>query len=318
MSKCLYCYQEIVTITNLDYHDKCIKAFYGTSLAPVLPYRLEEMEQLARDAVALSVTVPGVQPKLSLGWIKSNLENGHDGRLTIMDALDGNYILKPQNSQYPQMPENEHLSMKLAELLKIDVVPSNMIRLASGELCYITKRIDRKKAGQKIHMIDFLQILELEDKYLGTTELLGKTIGELSVNTLLDKLRYFELTLFNFIIGNNDMHLKNFSMWLSDIGWVLSPAYDLLNVKIILPKDDEDTALKFGGKKKNFNKKYFDRFGDLLKLNEKQINSVYKKLHKWLPKAIQLIDNSFLNEDAKLSYKELVKKRTNLFIENPK
>ncbi len=110
------------------------------------------------------------------------------------------------------MPENEHLSMKLAELFRINVVPSNMIRLASGELCYITKRIDRKKDHAKIHMIDFMQILELEDKYLGTMENLGKTIGELSVNTLMDKLRFFELALFNFIIGNNDMHLKNFSM----------------------------------------------------------------------------------------------------------
>ncbi len=317
MSKCLYCYEEIDANANLDYHDKCSKAFYGTSIAPVLPYRLEEMEQLAKDSIELSVSVPGVQPKLSLGWIKSALENGFEARLTIMDALDGNYILKPQNTQYQQMPENEHLSMKLAELLKIDVVPSNMIRLASGELCYITKRIDRKKKGHKIHMIDFLQILELEDKYMGTMELLGKTIGELSVNTLMDKLRFFELTLFNFIIGNNDMHLKNFSMWLTDIGWVLSPAYDLLNVKIILPKDDEDTALLFGGKKKNFNKKYFDRFGLVLDLNEKQIHSVYKKLDKWLPKAIQLIENSFLKEDAKLSYKELIKQRTSLFIEIP-
>ena len=83
-------------------------------------------------------------------------------------------------------------------------------------------------------------------------ELLGKTIGELSINTLFDKLKFFELTLFNFIIGNNDMHLKNFSMLLTDIGWALSPAYDLLNVKIILPKDKDNTALLFVGKKKNF------------------------------------------------------------------
>lgn len=124
-------------------------------------------------------------------------------------------------------------------------------------------------------MIDFLQILELEDKYLGTMENLGKSIGELSVNTLMDKVRFFELTLFNFIISNNDMHLKNFSMILSDIGWVFSPAYDLLNVKIISPQDKDDTALLLGGKKKNFNKEYFDRFGTVLNLNKKQIKTVY-------------------------------------------
>jgi serine/threonine-protein kinase HipA len=110
------------------------------------------------------------------------------------------------------------------------------------------------------------------------------------------------------------MHLKNFSMWLSDIGWVLSPAYDLLNVKIILPKDDDDTALLLGGKKKNFNKGYFDEFGKVLKLNNKQINSVYRKLDSWLPRALQLIDVSFLNENYKAQYKELITQRAVLFM----
>ena len=315
MSRCLYCYQEIDAAVYGDYHPACIKTFYGTKYAPALPYRLDEMEKLAKEAVQLSVTVPGVQPKLSLGWIKTVLKDGHNGRLTIMDALKGLFILKPQNSKYIQMPENEHLSMKLAELFKINTVPSNMIRLTSGELCYITRRIDRNKENSKIHMIDFLQILELEDKYLGTMEIVGNTIGELSENTLMDKLHFFELTLFNFLIGNNDMHLKNFSMWHSDYGWIMSPAYDLLNIKIILPKDEDETALLLGGKKKNFNKGYFDRFGIVLKLNDKQINSVYKKLDSWLPLATQLIDISFLNDMNKTLYKELITQRTRLFIQ---
>jgi serine/threonine-protein kinase HipA len=211
------------------------------------------------------------------------------------------------------MPENEHLSMKLAELFKIDIVPVNMIRLQSGELCFITKRIDRNSDGSKNHMIDFLQILELADKYMGTMETLGKTIGELSSNTLLDKLRFFESTVFNYIIGNNDMHLKSYSMFLSNMGWVLSPFYDLLNVKIILPKDKEDTALMLGGKKDNFNKGYFDRLGAVLKLNDKQIHSVYKRLQKWLPEAHQLIDRSFLSDDNKNRYKELITQRVKQF-----
>lgn len=313
MRKCLYCYQELEHNLEGNYHPPCNKAFFGTTWAPALPYRLSEMEQLAKKAAELSITVPGVQPKLSLGWIKTKLENGHQGRLTIMDALEGLYILKPQNPQYPQMPENEHLSMKLAELFAIEVVPTNLIRLASGELCYITKRIDRKQDGTRIHMIDMLQILELEDKYKGTMEMVGKTVGDLSTNTLLDKLRFFELTVFNFIIGNNDMHLKNFSMWLSDMGWILSPTYDLLNVKMILPKDKEDMALLFGGKKENFNKGYFDQFGIFLKLNEKQINAVYKRLGKWLPEATRMIDRSFLTEDYKSTYKALISKRVTLF-----
>lgn len=313
MNKCLSCYQDLDEMHGNDYHPECIKAFYGTKHAPVLPYRLSEMEKLAKKAAELSITVPGIQPKLSLGWIKNELKKGHHGRLTIMDALEGHYILKPQNAEYPQMPENEHLSMKLANLFKIDIVPVNMIRLESGELCYITKRIDRNQNGSKRHMIDFLQILELTDKYMGTMESLGKTIGDLSVNTLLDKLRFFEIAVFNYIIGNNDMHLKNFSMWLSDMGWVLSPFYDLLNVKIILPKDKEDVALLLGGKKENFNKGYFDRFATVLKLNDKQINAVYKRLTKWIPEAINLIDRSFLSDDRKEAYKELIAERTILF-----
>lgn len=313
MPKCLYCYKELDE-NQVDYHPKCMMAFYGTKHAPILPYGLSEMEKLAKEAAELSITVPGVQPKLSLGWIKTALENGHQGRLTIMDALEGNYILKPQNTDHPQMPENEHLSMKLAELFKIDIVPVNMIRLQSGELCFITKRIDRNSDGSKNHMIDFLQILELADKYKGSVESLGKTIGDLSANTLFDKLRFFELTVFNYIIGNNDMHLKNYSMLLSEMGWVLSSFYDLLNVKMILPKDKEDTALLLGGKKEKFNKAYFDRLGAVLKLNDKQINAVYKRLKKWLPEATKMIDSSFLDSDKQKVYKELITERTKLFI----
>ncbi|MBI2257558.1 MAG: HipA domain-containing protein [Flavobacteriia bacterium] len=313
MNKCISCYK-ILNENEVDYHTKCSKKFYGTTDAPILPYKFSELEKLAKEAVELSIAVPGVQAKLSLGWIKSELENGHHGRLTILNALDGQYILKPQNIEYPQMPENEHLSMKLAELFKINIVPINLIRLESGELCFISKRIDRKRNGSKIHMIDFLQILELADKYLGTMEILGKTIGELSVNTLLDKMRFFEVTLFNYLIGNNDMHLKNFSMFLSDIGWVLSPFYDLLNVKLILPSDKEESALLLGGKKSNFTKDYFDRLGFVLKLNEKQIITTYNRIEKWLPKAIHLINDSFLEDDNKQEYINLIIERSKIVL----
>lgn len=314
MNKCLSCYQALDEGV-VDYHPHCARAFYGVKGAPSLPYNLSDMERLAKEVAELSISVPGVQPKLSLGWIKTTVENGRQGRLTITDALGGNYILKPQNAEFPQMPENEHLSMMLAKLFEIEIVPANLIRLASGELCYITKRIDRNEDGSKNHMIDFLQILELADKYMGTMEMLGKKIGELSENTLLDKFRFLELTIFNYIIGNNDMHLKNYSMFLSKNGWVLSPSYDLLNVKIILPKDKEDVALMLGGKKENFNKIYFDQLGHVLKLNSKQLSSIYLRLQKWIPEALQLIDNSFLDLKRKVEFKKIVETRVAKLIE---
>lgn len=313
MANCLYCYKELDK-QQVDYHPKCIKAFFGTTQAPVLPYRSADLEQMARDAALLSISVPGVQPKLSLDWTKKNQKNVAESRLTILDALDGRYILKPQNAAYPQMPENEHLSMKLAELFRLPIVPVTLIRLQSGELCFLTKRIDRNADGSKNHMIDFHQIMEPDDKYNGVMEQVGKKIGELSVNTLLDKLRFFESTVFNYCIGNNDMHLKNYSMFLSGTGWVLSPFYDLINAKMILPNDKEDLALMLGGKKFNFTKGYFDRFGAVLKLNTKQINSVYNRLQKWQPSAIELIDRSFLTPERQNDYKKLIAARVNLFI----
>ncbi len=306
MSKCLYCYKSIKGPHDQEYHTSCIQSFFGTKVAPTLPYKMDDMATLARQVIERSVSVPGVQPKLSMGIIEDNLKNKTKGRMTILDALDGLYILKPQNKDYPFMPENEHLSMRLAELFGINVVPSTLIRLESNELCYLTKRIDRTDENKKIHMIDFLQILELEDKYMGTMEQVGKKIGELSEHVLLDKLRFFELALFNFVIGNNDMHLKNFSMILSDNGWVLSPAYDLLNVKIILPSDKDETALLLGGKKKNHSRAYFERFANQLELNNKQTQSVFKRIERWASKAQLLINKSFLSEDLKLEYIEVV------------
>ncbi|WP_240180921.1 HipA domain-containing protein [Myroides odoratimimus] len=302
MSRCLYCYEVLSDETQQEYHDTCAKHFFGTVVAPVLSYEMSEIAQLAKNVVERSVTVPGVQPKLSMGVVEKNIGDGQSGRMTILDALEGLYILKPQNENYIQMPENEHLSMRLAELFDINVVSSILIRMASGELCYITKRVDRTANSKKLHMIDFLQILELEDKYLGTMEQVGKEIGELSSYTALDKMRFFELAVFNFIIGNNDMHLKNFSMLCIDNVWGLSPAYDLLNVKIVLPKDKDDFALNLGGKKKNQNRAYFERFAEVLKLNKKQVNNVFSRIEEWNKKAVELINKSFLSEDLKKDY----------------
>lgn len=303
-NKCLNCYLPLEHNQN-DYHPKCAKKFFQSKEIPTLNVNKSDFRELAMRSLNQSISITGVQPKLSLGLSKS--------RLTILDALDGNYFLKPPFDTYPQMPENEHLSMKLAELFGIETVPFGMIKLLSGELCYITRRVDRNKDGSKNHMIDFLQIFELDDKYKGTMERLGLKIGELSSQLLFDHYRFFELTVFNYLIGNNDMHLKNFSMLLTNRGWVLAPAYDLLNVNLVLPKEQDEMALNFGGKKFNFNIKYFNRFGAGLKLNDKQMLNVYNKTTRWLSPALELIDLSFLSPDFKESYKSLITSRQKMF-----
>jgi len=175
------------------------------------------------------------------------------------------------------MPQNEHVTMRIAEAYGIRIVPSSLIRLASGELSYITKRVDRTEVGEKIHMIDMFQITEAFDKYKSSMEKIGKALDSYSDNTLLDKIFYFELALFSFLTGNNDMHLKNFSMIKSPSGWILSPSYDLLNVVIFVPDDKEELALTLGGKKRNLKQENFEQFGIDIGLTDKQVKGTFTR-----------------------------------------
>jgi len=309
--KCLYCYKELDT--EGDFHPSCSIQFFGSTEPPTLNYTLLEMAELAKEVVESSVTVPGVQPKLSLGFIKNVLQDGNKGRLTVMGALGGNYILKPQNEIFPQMPENEHLTMRIAELCGISVVPSTLIRLKSGELSYLTKRIDRTETGEKIHMLDMFQILEAFDKYKNSVEKVGKAVAEHSSNTLLDLLRLFEVVLFCYITGNNDMHLKNFSLLLSNQNWTLAPAYDLLNVSLHISEDTEETALTIGGKKRKLTKSDFVNLGLSFQLTEKQIFNTFERFIKVEKKLKKEIKSSFLSLENQMKYIELLETRLNLF-----
>jgi serine/threonine-protein kinase HipA len=304
--KCLYCYNELAELEQLDFHPKCSLAFFGTKQPPSLNYSLSEMNELAKEVVSNRIVIPGVQPKLSLSQINDTLNKSEHPRLTVVGALGGNYILKPPSDIYPEMPENEHLTMKLAEALGIQTVPTSLIRLHSGELAYITKRIDRTADGEKIHMLDMFQITEAVDKYKSTMERVGKALRMYSADTLMDQLKFFELTLFCFLTGNNDMHLKNFSMINKEGKWSLSPAYDLLNVSLTNPSDHEELALLMEGKKRKFTRQHFERFGLGLGLNNKQIVKAFDRFFKNKLKAKSLIDASFLSERMQVAYWNII------------
>lgn len=305
-NNCLYCYEPLNG--EKDFHKKCSQEFFGTPKPPVIPYSIDQMAELAKDIVERSVTVPGVQAKLSMSLVKETRENS-DSRLTVVGALGGNYIFKPPSESYPEMSQNEHLTMRIAEAFNISVVPSSLIRLASGELSYITKRVDRTENGQKIHMLDMFQITEAFDKYKSSMEKVGKALHSYSQNTMLDKIFYFELSLFCFLTGNNDMHLKNFSMIKGSSGWVLAPAYDLLNVAIILPDDKEELALTLEGKKKKLSKENFIRLGKGLDLTDKQVEGAFKRMVKNKSKAIAWVEKSFLSDDMKTAYINILESR---------
>ena len=305
MCRCLFCYKELGK-GEKDFHPQCAKKFFGLQEAPLLDYRHEELDKLAEQVIRSQTSLTGVQPKLSL-----NL-NKHEGtsRLTIV-GLWGDYIFKPQTEDYIQLPENEDLTMHLAEAAKISVVPHSLIRMADGELGYITKRIDRTKNGEKVDMEDMCQLTlhPTEYKYKGSHEQIAKAIMLYCDMPKLELANYMQLLLFCFVTGNNDMHLKNFSIYRPKNIYQLAPAYDLLNIAIANPIDKEELALTLSGRKSKLQLKDFLKAGEAMGLEEKVIMHLIGNMQKALPKWKMLIQSSFLTEEMKVKYEQLVTSR---------
>ena len=308
INRCLYCYQPLLE-SEKDYHAKCSKKFFAQAIVPELPFSEEKMKALAEQVIRSHTAVTGVQPKLSLHLAaadKSNLPQ----RFTIV-GMWGAYILKPASLHYPQLPEVEDLTMHLANIAKIKVVPHSLIRLQSGNLAYITKRIDRVKK-EKLHMEDMCQLTERmsEDKYQGSYEQIAKAIQKYSATPGLDVVNFFELVLFSFVTGNADMHLKNFSLIHQPlIGSVFSPAYDLVATALVNPADEEDMALTLNGKKKKLKRSDFVAAFNTMKLDSKQQENIFKKMVNAKSKWFDFIDTSFLSIDYKIAYKKLIEDR---------
>ncbi|ULQ58322.1 HipA domain-containing protein [Flavihumibacter rivuli] len=308
MSTCLFCYLPLAG-HELDFHASCSRKIFGQPTPPALPYSEEDLEPLAKKVIQSQTAVTGVQAKLSL-HITGNNKEGAERRFTIV-GLWGGYILKPPVEFYPQLPEVEDTTMHLAAIARIKTAPHSLIRLPSGKLAYVTKRIDRTKKG-KLAMEDMCQLTErlTEDKYHGSYEQIGKVIQKYSVNPGLDVVNFFELVLFSFLTGNADMHLKNFSLLEQPgLGMTLSPAYDLVNTTLVNPADEEEMALTLNGRKKKLRKQDFVAAMNALKVEDKQQENIFKKMVKALPQWLELIDRSFMSEAFKEQYKTILSER---------
>ncbi|ADV42925.1 HipA domain-containing protein [Bacteroides helcogenes] len=306
MCNCLYCYQPLVN-GEKDMHSGCIKKFFGQTEMPALDYTTEHLDELAKQVIQEQTSLTGVQPKLSLYL------NRHEGnsRLTIV-GLWGGYICKPQTITYEQMPEVEDLTMHLAELARIEVVPHTLMRMADDSLCYLTRRIDRTSNGGKLAMEDMCQLTErlTEHKYKSSYERIGKSVLQYSSVPKMDVTNFFDIVLFSWLTGNNDMHLKNFSLYEPDDNHIrLTPAYDLLNAAIINPKDDEELALTLNGRKKKLKKSDFLKCAESLGIEAVIVNRLINKYMKLLPKFEAMIHCSFLSEELKQKYYELLRER---------
>lgn len=308
MNRCLFCYQPL-SETELDFHASCSRKIFGHPTPPTLPYSESDLEALAKEVIQSRTAVTGVQSKLSL-HISGNQKEGTARRFTLV-GLWGGYILKPPTKSYPQLPEVEDLTMHLAAIAKIKTVPHSLIRLQSGNLAYITRRIDRTPKS-KLAMEDMCQLTErlTEDKYQGSYEQIGKAILKYSATPGLDVVNFWELVLFSFLTGNADMHLKNFSLLEQPgLGMTLSPAYDLVNTALVNPGDAEEMALTLNAKKNKLKKQDFIAGMNRLNVEEKQQQNIFGKMHKALPHWQELIDRSFLSVDYKKQYKSLLQER---------
>ncbi len=305
MRNCLYCYRPLRN-GEKDMHAACIKKFFGTNDLPVLDYTTGQLDQLALRIIQDQTSLTGVQPKLSLHL------NEHEGseRLTIV-GLWGRYICKPQTPRFEMMPEVEDLTMHLAEVARMDVVPHTLMRMADGTLCYLTRRIDRTPDGEKIAMEDMCQLTErqTEHKYRSSYERIGKAILKYSSMPKMDVTNFLELVLFSWLTGNNDMHLKNFSLYEAADKIRLAPAYDLLNAAIINPKDDEELALALNGRKRKLQRGDFIKSAASLGIGSVVVERLMDKHTKLLPRFEAVIQDSFLSVDLKGKYCDLLRGR---------
>ncbi len=295
MNKCLYCYKPL-SEGEKDFHKGCARKIFETTTVPELPYTRDNIKELAREIVSASTTVTGVQAKLSLNIARGTKEQPQ--RFTIV-GFWGRFILKPQTDRYNNLPENEDLVMHLAETAGIKTVPHSLIRFADGELCYITRRIDRNKKGDKIAMEDMCQLSErlTEDKYKGSYERIAKLIKKYSSAPMLDVTNFWEIVIFSWLTGNADMHLKNFSLFKPMTNYILTPAYDLLSTSIVIPEDDEELALTLNGKKKKIKREDFEKAMSDSGMDEKAISNIFTKFSKAFPKWKEVIRTSFLPEE---------------------
>lgn len=307
--RCLICMSDLLKEESL-YHKKCAKNLFGFSHTPIIDISTKDLDKLALLQINQRLTLTGVQKKLSL----SPTQDKKKERLTVV-GLDGRFILKPSTDEYPEMAEIEHLCMKLAKLQQILMAECGLVYLSSGERAYITRRFDRIE-NEKIQIEDFCQLSEKSTakKYSGSSENLGKIIDKYSAQPQDDKLTLFQIILFSFWTGNADMHLKNFSLWQDPRSQLIrmSPGYDFVSTRLLIPakEDNEELALPINGRKSKIKWSDFLAFGENLKIPTKVIERVREKMLDSFFDAENLIERSFLSDEKKEAFHELLTERS--------
>ena len=310
MSKfCLCCGKRIDGDSPNLWHKECTKKFFGTINFPDISSLEQEIDKLVLDDIKNNFSVTGVQKKLSLGFSKDITKKRY-----TFTSLNPEYILKTPYKEIPDITECEQLTMLLAEEIGLKTVKHGLIKTNNNGYIYISKRIDRNK-NEKIAMEDFCQLSNklTEYKYNGSYERCVKdVIDKYSTKKSLDRIEFFRLIYYSYLVGNTDMHLKNFSLINGEDGYCLSPFYDLVSSKILV--NQEEMALSLNGKRKNLTKNDFINFALNISLSKELALRLMKEINGRLSKSFkEYIDNSLMGEDIKKKMSELIKKRLNEF-----
>ena len=312
---CLCCGKPLKTDDGTRWHKACIRRFFGTATLPEIKIDEDTLTALALENTGKGVTVPGVQKKLSLHLLSDTAAP----RLTLVDYPTG-YILKPQVADFEALPQAEHLVMSMADATGIATVPHALI-CQNGEIAYLTKRIDRrfgKNSVELLAMEDFCQLDRrlTEDKYRGSYDRCAKVIQQYSSRKQLDLSELFLRLVFSYVVGNSDMHLKNFSLIEPEVGsgrYVLSAAYDLLPVNVVMPEDTEEFALAMNGKKQNLRKKDFMVFADACGIQKNAAEKMIAKVLSMKERYLLLCEESLLPDRLKQRFAALMEKRCSIF-----
>ncbi len=308
---CLGCYQPLDAESE-EYHKKCSRRLFGVETPPVVAFGSEQLEELAKASLSRHLGITGVQPKVAVDLQRQKEDPAH--RLMIV-GLWGNFILKPPSPRFPEMPVVEDATMHMAEAAGITTALHGLIRLKSGELAYVTRRFDREKKRSKITKIaveDFCQLSGLltERKYKTSMEKAGKIILRYSSNSGLDVVTFFDITLFSFLVGNADMHLKNFSLMTKANGEIgLAPAYDLVSTRLMPIKDAEEMALTINEKKARLTREDFEILGQTLGMQRRAVENSFERLGQAIPKIKSVVSRSFLSKEFKTRCEELINSR---------
>ena len=306
MNRCLKCCLPLEAGEAGEWHRSCSRSFFAADAPPLINLDDETLQTLGEESSKEGWSIAGVQQKLSLAApVKEGTKRFHPSL----------YILKPQSPEYPHLPQLESVAMHLADAAKIQAVEHALVRLENGQLAYITKRIDRrfmKDTVTKIAMEDFCQLSGrlTEDKYKGSYEQCGAIVQRFSSQAMLDLTNLFYLLVFSFVIGNNDMHLKNFSLYTPERGrTMLTPAYDLLPVTLVLSQDTEEIALTLCGKKNKITRRDFLSLAKTYKIPDKVAVNLISRLHGMQDEFSLIIRRSFLDEKLKAQLMALIEER---------